>query len=115
VPGVASPPTAPIAAASLIAGYAVASASGSRPLGGVVLAGGGLWCIALWKRRHGTATATRLAGAGLLAFALSHALAPALGPWPSVLLVSGAMGVLAWRAADARGADGVAALRSPAR
>jgi hypothetical protein len=99
----------------LIAGYAVASASGSRPLGGAVLAGGGLWCIALWQRRHGTATAARLAGAGLLAFALSHALAPALGPWPSVLLVSGAMGAVTWRAADARDAGSMPALRSSAR
>jgi hypothetical protein len=115
VPGVARPPTAPIAAASLIAGYAVASVSGSRPLGGAVLAGGGLWCVALWQRRHGTATATRLAGAGVLAFALSHALAPALGAWPSVLLVSGGMGAIAWRAADVRDGAGTPALHSSAR
>ena len=38
-------PTAPIAAAGLIAGYAVAVATGSRPLGGLVLALCGVACI----------------------------------------------------------------------
>ena len=36
-------PTAAVAAGSLIGGYAVAVGSGSRPLGGLVLAAGGLW------------------------------------------------------------------------
>ena len=40
-------PTAPIAAAGLIAGYGVAVGTGSRPLGGVVLAAFGLTCIAV--------------------------------------------------------------------
>jgi len=42
---VRSLPTAPVAAGSLIAGYAVAVASGSRALGGVVLVLAGLWCL----------------------------------------------------------------------
>ena len=41
-------PTAPIAAAGLIAGYAVAVATGSRPLGGLVLALCGVACIVIW-------------------------------------------------------------------
>lgn len=40
-------PTAPIAALGLIAGFAVAVASGSRPLGGVVMAICGAICIRL--------------------------------------------------------------------
>ncbi|HEX4189075.1 MAG TPA: hypothetical protein VHY83_14380 [Solirubrobacteraceae bacterium] len=95
-------PTAPVAAASLIAGFAVASASGSRPLGGVVLAAGGIWCIREWARRNDARTAATLAGAGLLAFAASHLLAPAIGAWPSVLLVAAAMAAVAWSRADAR-------------
>jgi hypothetical protein len=95
-------PTAPFAAGSLIAGYAVASASGSRPLGGVVLAAGGLWCLREWARRNDPRTAAMLGVAGLLAFAGSHVLAKAVGAWPAVLLVAAAMGALTWAVADAR-------------
>jgi hypothetical protein len=86
----------------LIAGFAVAVGTGSRPLGGVVLLGGGLWCIREWTRRHGARRATVLGAAGVVAFAASHALAPALGAWPSVLVVASAMAALAWTWADTR-------------
>jgi len=95
-------PTAPVAAGTLIAGYAVASSTGSRPMGGVVLLVGGIWCIRTWNRRHGPRTAATLAGVGFGAFVLSHLLAPAIGAWPSVLLVSAATGAAAWTRADAR-------------
>jgi hypothetical protein len=95
-------PTAPVAAGSLVAGFAVAAASGSRALGGCVLLLGGLWCIREWTRRNDARTAATLAGAGLVAFAVSHLLAPAIGAWPSVLLLAGAMGAIAWTRADAR-------------
>ena len=99
-----STPTAPIAAGTLIVGYAVAVATGSRPLGGIVLLIGGLWCIQAWTRRHGKRTAVTLACVGLAAFILSHLLALAIGAWPSVLLVSAAMAAAAWTQADSRGA-----------
>jgi hypothetical protein len=95
-------PTAPFAAGSLIAGYAVASASGSRPLGGVVLAAGGLWCLREWTLRNDPRTAAMLGAAGLVAFAGSHVHANAVGAWPAVLLVAAAMGALTWAFADAR-------------
>lgn len=95
-------PTAPIAAGSLIVGYAVAASTGSRPLGGVVLLIGGVWCVRTWTRRHGVRTAVRLAGVGLGAFIVSHLLALAIGAWPAVLLVSVAMAAAAWTQADAR-------------
>jgi hypothetical protein len=95
-------PTAPVAAASLIVAYAVAVSTGSRPLGGVVLAIGGLWCIQAWARRHGTRTAATLACVGLGAFVISHVLALVIGAWPSVLTVSAAVAVVAWTQADAR-------------
>jgi hypothetical protein len=95
-------PTAPVAAGTLIVGYAVAVASGSRPLGGVVLLIGGAWCIRAWTRRHGVRTAVRLAGFGLGAFILSHLLALVIGAWAAVLLVSAAMAAAAWTQADAR-------------
>jgi hypothetical protein len=95
-------PTAPVAAGSLIVGFAVAVVSGSRALGGLVLLAGGVWCIREWRRRHGAGVAAILAGVGLSAFVASHVLALAIGPWPAVLLVSAAMAAVAWTRADAR-------------
>lgn len=95
-------PTAPIAAIGLIAGYAVAVSTGSRPLGGVVLAACGIVCIRMWLLRDGSAIALRLTAAGLLAFALSHVLALVIGAWPAVLLVSALTAGVCWRYSDAR-------------
>jgi hypothetical protein len=95
-------PTAPVAAGSLIAGYAVAVSTGSRSLGGVVLLVGGLWCIQAWMRRSGARTAATLAGVGFAALVISHVLALAIGAWPSVLLVAAAMAAVAWTRADVR-------------
>jgi hypothetical protein len=94
--------TAPIAATGLVAGFGVAVATGSRPLGGVVLAACGLVCIAVWMRRDGRRITIQLAAAGLLAFALSHVLGLVIGAWPSVLLVAAATAALCWRVSDQR-------------
>ena len=94
-------PTAPLATASLIGSYAVAVSTGSRPLGGVALAVGGLTCVRLWTVRRGRRTAAQLAAVGFAAFALSHVLAFAIGAWPAVLLVSGAAALIVWVRADA--------------
>jgi hypothetical protein len=101
-PGLRAMPTAPVAAASLIAGYAVAVGTGSRPLGGLVLAAGGLWCIREWRRRNDTRTAVILGCGGFAAFVLSHVLALAVGAWPAVLLAAAAIALAAWLRADAR-------------
>jgi hypothetical protein len=95
-------PTAPVAVASLILGYAVAVSSGSRLQGGVVLAAGGLWCMRRWLIRHGPGTAIALGCAGLATFALSHIIALAIGAWPSVLLCSVLLATIVWQRADAR-------------
>jgi len=94
--------TAPIAAAGLIAGFGMALATGSRPLGGVVLAACGLTCIAVWSQRDGRRTTIELTVAGLLAFALSHLLGLVVGAWPAVLLVSAATAGLCWHRSDSR-------------
>jgi hypothetical protein len=94
--------TAPLAAAGLIGGYAAAVASGSRPLGGVVLAGFGLSCVAIWMRRDGRRTALRLTAVGLLAFALSHILGMLIGAWPAVLLTAAVTAAICWNVSDAR-------------
>jgi hypothetical protein len=98
-------PTAPIAAAGLVAGFGVADATGSRPLGGVVLAACGLACIAVWLRRDPPRVTVELTAAGLVAFALSHVLGHVIGAWPSVLVVSAVTATLCWRLSDARRDD----------
>jgi hypothetical protein len=95
-------PTAPLPAATLIAAYAVAAQSGSRPLGGLVLLAGGLWCIRIWTARRGSAVALGLATAGFVAFVVSHLLALAIGAWPAVLVVAAAMAGTTWIYADVR-------------
>lgn len=95
-------PTAPIAAGGLIAGFGVAVASGSRPLGGVVISACGLTCIAIWLRRDGRWTAAGLTAVGLLAFALSHVLGLVIGAWPSVIVVSAVTAASCRQWSDAR-------------
>jgi hypothetical protein len=114
-------PTAPLAAAGLIAGFGVAVGSGSRPLGGAVMAAFGLPCLAVWVRRDGRRTAAWLTATGLVAFAASHGLGLVIGAWPSVLLVSVATAAACWRLSDrhrpavARGRRGSVAAESLTR
>jgi hypothetical protein len=95
-------PTSAFAAAGLVAGYGVAVASGSRPLGGLILALFGCGCIATWVRRDGRRTAVMLTLAGLAAFALSHPIALVIGAWPAVLLAAAGTAYLCWRFSDSR-------------
>jgi hypothetical protein len=96
-------PTAALAAAGLIAGFGVAVGTGSRPLGGVVLAVFGVACVAIWSRRHGRATVVKLTIAGLVAFAFSHAVGLLIGAWPAVLVSAAGIAALYWRVSDAPG------------
>jgi len=100
--GVAAPraPTAVLGAGGLIAGYGVAVATGSRPLGGLVLAACGLPCVAIWTRRHPPRTTGMLVAIGLSAFALSHVVGRLVGAWPAVLLSAAATGAAYWRLSD---------------
>jgi hypothetical protein len=66
---------------------------------------GGLCCIGIWTARHGRRTAATLAGVGVAAFIGSHVLAPAIGAWPSVLLVSALTAAATWNLADSRAAQ----------
>jgi hypothetical protein len=95
-------PTAPLAAAGLIGGFGVAVASGSRPLGGAVLAAFGLTCVAVSSRRDSRRTTAVLTLTGLTAFGVSHPLGHAIGAWPSVFTVSAVTAVLCWWLSDSR-------------
>ncbi|MGI8428817.1 MAG: hypothetical protein ACR2OB_05805 [Solirubrobacteraceae bacterium] len=94
--------TAPIAASGLIAGFGVAAMTGSRELGGLVLAACGLVCMVVWLERDGGRTAATLTAVGLLAFALSHLLGLVIGAWPAVLLAAAGIGIACWRRSDSR-------------
>jgi hypothetical protein len=95
-------PTAPFAAAGLIAGFAVAVGTGSRPLGGVVLAAFGLACIAISRTRDDIRTTARLTGIAFGAFVASHALGLLIGAWPAVIVCAAATAVACERMSDAR-------------
>ncbi|MFC5381156.1 hypothetical protein [Aquipuribacter nitratireducens] len=94
--------TALVAAGSLVAGFAVAEATGVRELGGAVLLAGGGWCAVRWWRGHGPVTAVGLSALYLGAFVGSHVLAREIGAWPSVATVSAITAAAAWVAADRR-------------
>ncbi len=93
-------PTWPVAAASLVAGFAVAELTGVRPVGGVVLFLGALWCGLRWRALRGWVVAFSLVAFYLLAFAISHRLGDEIGAWPSVFAVAVATGLVSWAAAD---------------
>src|SRR5262249_35861014 len=78
-------PTCPIAAGSLIAGFAVAELTGVRAIGGLVLVAAMLWCGLRWRAALGLGRALTLVAVYLVAFALSHLLGLAIGAWPAVL------------------------------
>jgi thiol:disulfide interchange protein len=93
-------PTAPVAAGSLLLGFAVAQATGVRPLGGVVLLAAVAWCAVRWRAEAGTPAAVALVALYAAAFAASHVLADALGTWGAVVTVAAAVGTAAWVVAD---------------
>jgi hypothetical protein len=95
-------PTAPVAAGSLIAGYLVARETGVRPLGGLVLLAAAAYCGREWLRETDPKTTAGLVGVYVAAFAGSHALAPQIGAWPSVLTVAAVSGAASWAFADRR-------------
>jgi hypothetical protein len=94
-------PTWPVAAGSLAAGFAVAQATGVRPLGGLVLVAGAAWCARRWNAEVGTPKTVGLLTVYLVAFVASHVLAHAIGAWPSVATVAAITGAAAYAVADA--------------
>ena len=102
-------PTSLLAAAGLLAGFGVAIGTGSRPLGGAVMAAFGLTCIYLWVKRDGRQSAIRLTLVGLAAFAFSHVLGLVIGAWPSVFAVSALTAWACWHWSDSKWFTGSAA------
>ena len=92
--------TAPIVAASLVGGYLVARETGIRPLGGAVLAAGGVAAGRQWRRTVGPARTALLAGVYLGGFGASHPLAKKIGAWPAVISVATVSAAAAYVLAD---------------
>ena len=77
-----------LAAATLIVGFAVASLTGNRALGGVVLIAGGAVCALMWWRLAGPLRAIAAVAVAGIAFVVSHPLGAVMTSWGAVLLVS---------------------------
>jgi len=85
-----------LAAATLIVGFAVASLTGNRALGGAVLVIGGLACAWLWWRIAGPLRALIAVAIAAVAFVVSHPLGAVITSWGAVLLVSAVTAVAAY-------------------
>jgi hypothetical protein len=85
-----------LAALSLLIGFAIAQITGNRAAGGVVLLVGGLWCAWQLLRVAGVWRTVIVGVVYVAAFALSHPLGKAIGPWPSVVIVALATGAVAY-------------------
>ncbi|SIS00770.1 hypothetical protein [Williamsia sterculiae] len=97
---VTDPPTAAVAAAGLVGGYATARYTGRRELGGVVLAAAGAWCASRWYPASGPVVAGALLAEYVLAFGASHPLAKKIGAWPAVFTVAAATAAIAYAVSD---------------
>ena len=80
-----------VAAAGLIGGFVLARRTGRRELGGLAFAAAGALCAPIWAARAGRTAAAGLSAGYVAAMGLSHPLAKKIGPWPSVLAVTGAV------------------------
>ncbi len=95
-------PTAPIVAVSLVGGYLVATSTRQRPLGGAVLAAGGVLAGRRWMRSVGAARTVVLTAVYLGSFGGSHPLAKRTGAWPAVFSAAGVSAAAAWLISDRR-------------
>lgn len=95
-------PTAPVVAASLTGGYLVARETKIRPLGGAVLAAGGVVAAREWNRVAGPGVTAALTAIYLGGFGASHPLAKKIGAWPAVLSAAGVSAAASWALVDRR-------------
>ena len=84
-----------MSALTLVLGYAVASVTGIRSLGGLVLVAGVAVCAVAWLGRIGIRGMASLVAVFVGLFVASHLLALVVGAWPAVLAVALAMFVIA--------------------
>ncbi|WP_409484236.1 hypothetical protein [Arsenicicoccus dermatophilus] len=94
--------TAPLMVLGLAGGFALASETGIRPLGGLLLGGAGLLAGRTWLAKTDPATTAALSVVYLGGFVGSHRLARSIGAWPSVAVVTAASAGAAHALCDRR-------------
>jgi hypothetical protein len=90
-----------VAAATFVAGFAVAELTGVRAIGGLVLLAGGAWCGRAALSIVGPHRTIALLAIALALFVVSHPLGKAIDAWPAVAvsatLLAGAAAALVSR------------------
>jgi hypothetical protein len=99
---VRTPPTSAVVATGLVGGFAIAKYSGRRELGGLFLAGCGVWSAWRWSQVGGPGLTAALGLTYAAAFGASHPLAKRIGAWPSVFAVTAVAAGAAAALADRR-------------
>lgn len=92
-----------IAGLTLVVGFVLAQGTGNRLLGGAVLLGGGIWCVAREARRTAAWRLVVVAVVAVTSFAASHPAADVIGAWPAVLLAAVVTAVATWLLVPSRG------------
>jgi len=77
-----------LTAATLIVGFAIASLTGNRALGGLALLAGGALCAWWMYQLAGLGRMIVVVAIVFTLFVLSHPLGHAIGAWPSVFVVA---------------------------
>ena len=94
--------TAPVVTGALVGGYLGAPETRHRPLGGLVLAAGGLAAGRSWWRTVGSAGTALLTSIYLGGFRAWHPLAKRTRPWPGVLSAAATSALASCLVADRR-------------
>ncbi|MBD3916243.1 hypothetical protein [Nocardioides hwasunensis] len=102
MPDLSRLPTAPLLAAGLVGGFAVAQQTGVRPLGAAAMLGANVVAARQWYAVGGTPLTLGLTAAYWTAMGAAHPLARRVGTWPSVLGVTASAAGAAWALADRR-------------
>lgn len=102
VPDLTRIPSAPLLAAGLIGGFALAQATEVRPLGGAIMLAANAASLPGWYAKGGVPVAAGLTAVYWATMGISHPLAKQIGTWPSVLGVAAVSAAAAWALADRR-------------
>lgn len=86
----------------MLAAWGTVAASGSRALGGIVLAAFGLACVVISSSRDTRRRTALLLLIAAGAFILSHVLGGLIGSWPAVFVAAAVLAVACHRLSDVR-------------
>lgn len=107
-------PTAVIAGAALVVGFATARVTGLPATGAVVVLAGVAWCLAREVRRTTWWRLAVVVAVGAGCFVLSHVLADALTAWGAVGAAAAVLAAVTWLLVDRRRSAAAQASRKTA-